>query len=167
MESMFVFRQYMTDQPNWELKITLPNESMLSEVTSLLQTGHRVKLRARGNSMLPFITGDRDSIILQKKKTVHRGDIVLARIPDRGYILHRIIAIRDNEMTLMGDGNLQATEQCNRDQICGTVIEIIRNGRYIRCSSVTEQCKAWLWMRLRPLRRYLLAICRIERRLHV
>ena len=98
---------------------------MLSEVTSLLQTGHRVKLRARGNSMLPFITGDRDSIILQKEKTVHRGDIVLARIPDRGYILHRIIAIRDNEMTLMGDGNLQATEQCNRDQICGTVIEII------------------------------------------
>ena len=81
MESMFVFRQYMTDQPNWELKITLPNESMLSEVTSLLQTGHRVKLRARGNSMLPFITGDRDSIILLKKKTVHRGDIVLARIP--------------------------------------------------------------------------------------
>ena len=91
----------------------------------------------------------------------------MARIPDRGYILHRIIAIRDNEMTLMGDGNLQATEQCNRDQICGTVIEIIRNGRYIRCSSVTEQCKAWLWMWLRPLRRYLLAICRIERRLHV
>ena len=92
---------------------------------------------------------------------------MLARIPDRGYILHRIITIRDNEMTLMGDGNLQATEQCNRDQICGTVIEIIRNGRYIRCSSVTEQCKAWLWMWMRPLRRYLLAICRIERRLHV
>ena len=37
--------------------ITIANEILLEEVRRLLMKGNNVTIRAKGNSMLPFITG--------------------------------------------------------------------------------------------------------------
>ena len=72
-----------------EEKVTLPNDMLLADVVSLLSSGHTVTLRAKGDSMFPFIVGGRDCVVLQRSRSVRVDDIVLARLPGRGYVLHR------------------------------------------------------------------------------
>lgn len=138
--------------------MTLPNDVLLPEVARLLSEGHTVTLQAKGRSMFPFITGGRDSVILRKTTYLQTGDIVLAYVKDRGYILHRIFKISKQEVILMGDGNVNITEQCKREDIAGKVLEIIRNTHHIDCSSRNELCKIWIWRVLLPVRRYILGI---------
>lgn len=140
--------------------VTLPNEELLPEIARMLAEGNMVTLRAKGNSMLPFIVGGKDSVVLQKKDTFAIGDIVLAEVAPQVFVLHRIVNIEGEVVILMGDGNLQGTEECNKNNICGQVIAIIHNGKEIDCNSKGERRKARIWKRLLPMRRYLLAIYR-------
>ena len=102
----------------------LPNEVMLGEVSRLLEEGREVVMKPKGNSMLPFIRGDIDSVALRKPEQLKVGDIALARFNGK-YILHRVIALEGDKVTLMGDGNLSGTEKGNRSEVFGIVTEII------------------------------------------
>ncbi len=81
------------------------------------------------------------------------GDIILIRLPGR-YILHRVIEVNGNQVTLMGDGNIAGTEQCTLDDVLGTVVAIEKNGKTIIPG------KGQFWRKIKPLRRYILAIYR-------
>lgn len=141
-------------------RLRLPNNVLLSEVENLLRNGVNVTLKVKGNSMLPFIVGNRDSVVLFAARHLQKGDMVLARLGDSRYVLHRIIHIHENKVTLMGDGNLKGVEYCHKSNISGKVIKIVRNGRYIDTDSRMERYKGTLWELLRPVRRYMLAIYR-------
>ncbi|RNC64562.1 S24/S26 family peptidase [Proteiniphilum sp. X52] len=140
--------------------VTLSNEVMLPEVARMLSEGKQVTIRAKGNSMLPFIVGGKDSVVLEGKGLYGVGDIVLAEIRPKLFVLHRILKIDDEQVTLMGDGNISGMEQCRRENICGRVITIIHKGRQIDCDSKKSHRKARLWKSLLPVRRYLLGIYR-------
>lgn len=136
-------------------KMVVPNEILLEEAADLLSRGIEVILMTKGNSMLPFIRGEKDSVNLKKYGAVEVGDIVLARIAPQRYVLHRIIALEGDKVTLMGDGNLVGTETCRLSDILGTVREIIRpNG------STRKVTKGTFWRKLLPVRRYILWIYR-------
>lgn len=134
-------------------KITLPNEVFIEEVARLLESGRDVTFTPKGNSMLPFIRGDRDSVTLRKFPQVQVGDIVLVRLQDR-YVLHRICSKDGDKLVLMGDGNISGTETCTQDDVIGTVTLIHKGSRSASPS------KGRVWRTLRPVRRYLLAIYR-------
>lgn len=138
--------------------VMLSNERLLGEVSTLLSEGKSVTLRAKGNSMLPFIVGGRDSVILKKKDKYRIKDIVLAEISSSQYVLHRIVAINEDQVTLMGDGNLSVTEQCSETNIHGYVTVICKKKKKVNCNSKIELFKVILWKVLIPIRRYLLAI---------
>ncbi len=140
--------------------VTLPNEELLPEVVKMLSEGSRVSLKAKGASMLPFIVGGRDHVLLEKKETYTVGEIVMAEIAPKQFVVHRILKIDDKYVTLMGDGNLSGTEVCPKENICGYVAHIVHNGKQIDCNSAAEQRKAQFWKNMLPIRRYLLAIYR-------
>ena len=118
------------------VKVILPNEIMLGEVTKMLGEGHSVVIMTKGASMSPFIRGERDSVELVREPKVEVGDIVLAQIGPGHYVLHRINAIKGEKVRLKGDGNLDGTEFCTLADICGTVSFIIRlRGRKVDCKS--------------------------------
>ena len=136
------------------VKKTLPNDVLLGEVAAVLREGREAVIIPTGNSMLPFIRGGRDRVVLCRRETVAVGDIVLVHIGGQ-YLLHRVFAADGDALTLMGDGNLAGTERCRVDDVIGSVTEIIRpSGRHVRPG------KARLWRVLRPIRRYLLGIYR-------
>ena len=141
-------------------RIVLANDVLLPEVIRLLDEGESVGLRVKGYSMLPFIVGERDSVVLGKVEALKVGDIVLAHLADGRYVLHRILSLADERVTLMGDGNLYGTEECRKQDIAGIAVKILRNGKYIDPASPGERCKAKLWKILKPCRRYLLGIYR-------
>ena len=123
-------------------------------IGEFLGEGKEVVMTPKGNSMLPFIRGGVDRVVLRRKPAAAVGDIVLAKIGDR-FILHRVISRKDDALTLMGDGNVRGTEACRTEDVIGTVAEIIRPSGHARTPG-----KACAWRALRPLRRYLLAIYR-------
>lgn len=118
-----------------------------------LKEGKVVSLVPKGISMLPFIKGGVDQVYLLKKDRVAVGDIVLVEYHGK-HILHRVYAVDGEKITLMGDGNLEGTEQVAADEVMGTVVDIVHNGRHLKPK------KAWLWRHLLPIRRYLLKIHR-------
>ena len=133
-------------------KRTLPNDILLGEVTAALREGRDAIITPTGNSMRPFIRGGVDRVVLSKRETLAVGDIALACLDGR-YILHRIVALDGDAVTLMGDGNLRGTERGHASDIVGTVTAIIRPDGRRRAPG-----KGRLWRALLPVRRYLLAI---------
>lgn len=135
-------------------ELIISNQIMLEEVAALLEEGKEVTLAPRGSSMLPFIREGRDLVNLQLPDSVDVGNIVLAHLPQR-YVLHRIIDINQNRLTLMGDGNLTITERCTKADVLGVVVGIVRDGK-----RTVRPGKARVWRALYPLRRILLAVYR-------
>lgn len=118
-----------------------------------LKDGKVIALVPQGISMLPFIEGGVDQVYLLKKEKVAVGDIVLVEYHGK-HILHRVYAIAGEQLILMGDGNLEGTERVAKDEVLGTVVDIVHDGRHLKPK------KAWLWRHLLPMRRYLLKIHR-------
>ncbi len=132
----------------------IPNEVLLKEVATLLDEGRDVTLAPKGSSMMPFIMEGRDSVVLRRLPDVEEGDIVLARVEDQRYVLHRVMTVNRNRLTLMGDGNLGQTEICGKVDVIGTVVAIVRGKKTFKPS------KGTVWKYLLPFRRVLLGIYR-------
>lgn len=142
-------------------KLVLPNEILLGEVERLLSQGTSVTIMTKGNSMLPFIVGERDSVVLEPYGEPRVGDIALAHLHNGAYVLHRIIDISDTGIvTLMGDGNIRGTEHCHVNRLCGKTVTVIRKGRRCNPDSKSWVIMSSLWRRMLPVRRYLLAVYR-------
>lgn len=127
---------------NGKNKITIPNAIMLAEVDFLLKEGHPVVILTKGSSMLPFIRGDRDSVQLKRQEQYRIGQAVLAQIAPGHYVLHRIVDISGEDITLQGDGNLKGQEHCKIGDICGAVVQILRpSGKIV--GPMDEQAARW------------------------
>ena len=125
------------------------NREMFSVVRDLLLEGSPVKVAVKGQSMLPFfISGAKVSLRPIRPEDFRKYNVVLA---DTGhnFVIHRIIALDGDRVTLLGDGNIYGTESMTRDKVYGI----------IDCSH-THLFFARIWLWLRPVRRYPLAILR-------
>lgn len=132
----------------------LPNDILLTRAEEFLKEGREVILKAKGNSMLPFIRDGRDSVALRKCEDPQVGDIVLVRLHER-YVMHRIISRDGETFSMMGDGNLRGTEHFKKEDVLGKVTRIIRDGR-----REVIPGNGRLWRSLLPIRRWLLAFYR-------
>ncbi len=70
-------------------------------IVDLLQRGHAVEFRARGDSMHPVIR-EGDLLHVEPALTFRRGEVVLT-IADRGLTAHRVIAIDAETIVTRGD----------------------------------------------------------------
>ena len=139
----------------------VPNSVLLAEVSALVKEGNQVQLLTKGCSMLPFIVGDRDSVLL-RNESVSVGDAVLAEIAPGQYVLHRILRIAGEKVELKGDGNLRGTEFCLLSDIKAKAAAVIRpGGKEIDCTTAGYARKVRFWNSLPYIfRRLWLAILR-------
>lgn len=142
-----------------ERRVTVPNDTLFGEVARLLAAGRAVTIPTKGSSMFPFIVGGRDRVVLRAPGALRVGDIALAR-SGRGWVLHRVVAVRPDRVTLMGDANLSLRETCRPADVCGVATAIVRPDRTVDCAARGVRCRAAVWRRLLPLRRGLLFVLR-------
>lgn len=139
----------------------ISDHEILEEATRLAKEGLSVTLPVKGNSMLPFIIGGKESVILQKPNHPKVGDVVLAWVENCRYVVHRIIKINGHDVVLMGDGNIIGTEHCKIDDICAIATHVVSaDGKRHDLYSKWRMRATRLWWYLRPIRRYILAIYR-------
>lgn len=128
---------------------TIANRELFAIVRDTLLEGSTVRVAVNGQSMLPFFrSGSTITLRPIKEGDIRKYNVVMA---DAGnaFVVHRIIEVGEEYVTLLGDGNYLGTERVTRDKIYGV----------IDCSALhIFFAKIWLWMR--PVRRFPLAIFR-------
>lgn len=130
---------------------------ILHEAVRLVSEGICVTLPVEGRSMLPFIIGGRESVILTKAEHPKVGDIVLAWVEKRRFVVHRITEIKGTDVTLMGDGNSYGREYCCLEDI-KALAQYVVDSKGVRHNLYTPWRKraSKIWNTLLPIRRYLL-----------
>ena len=137
------------------------DQIIIQEAIRLVEEGVSVTLPVKGNSMLPFIIGGKESVILQKPVQPKIGDVVLAWVEGSRFVIHRIIRIEGDQVTLMGDGNILGTERCLLSDVKALATHVVSAKGHIRyLYGWWRHCEAKVWWLLKPIRRYLLAIYR-------
>ena len=151
-------------QNGCKLKIvTIENAFLLPEVIKYLMKGKQVSLRLTGYSMRPFLENKRDVGVFKQAETYSVGDIVLAQLTETKYVVHRIISIKNNQVTLRGDGNLLC-ENCLITDIKAIAIGFYRKGKsqMISTQSIKWRLLSKIWTSLFPIRRPLLFCYRVK-----
>lgn len=140
------------------------NEILIPELARLLAEEKEVRFTPSGDSMRPFIEGNKDSVILTSlNRPPRRGDILLAHATQPGgqttYVLHRLVRIVHDEqgelLVLQGDGNLQGEETCRPTDVIGRVRRIENPKGHAKLLT-----RGFVWHALLPCRRILLKIYR-------
>lgn len=139
--------------------MTIDNAKLFPVIAQLLHEGHTVILPLRGNSMRPFLVHNRDKALLVLPDVLKVGDPVLAEVYPTRYVFHRIVAIDGDSITLRGDGN-RDVEHCRRKDVVALAKGFYRKGRTTLDSVDSPKWRIYsvLWMRLLPVRRYLLKL---------
>lgn len=148
-----------------------PNPLYVASIRQFIDEGRTVEFPVRGWSMRVFVEHERDKAVLAPCNVTELkvGDVVLANVGNDVYVLHRIIKIEGERLTLMGDGNLKGTEDCTRSDVVALVTAWRRKG-----SNTLDSVTGWkwrtysrIWVPLCPVRRYLILAWRVMRRLHI
>lgn len=139
----------------------LPSKVVIPEIVKLVNDGYNVTLLLRGRSMRPFLEDGRDKALLTKVDNPKIGDPILAEVRPNFYVLHRIVGIDGDKITLRGDGNI-GCEYCKREDFRASIVGFYRKNRTSldRIDGWKWKTYSWLWMTLSPMRRYLLAFHR-------
>lgn len=129
--------------------LVISNRELFSIVRDSLLEGKTVRVAVKGESMLPFFrSGSTITLRPAKEEDICKYSVVMADAGD-SFVVHRIIEVGEEYVTLLGDGNYRGTERVARDKIYGVV----------DCSALHRFfAKIWLWMR--PVRRFPLALFR-------
>ena len=141
---------------------TLESDVVLKETIDLLREGRRVVLPVKGNSMHPFIIGGKESVELVKPQSPLKvGDVVFAWVNKMRYVVHRIIGIDGDQITLMGDGNIGNEEHCQTDDVMAVAEYVVSASGKRRYLYTKKRMRSFrLWHKLLPVRRWVLAIYR-------
>lgn len=135
------------------------DDQIIGDAVRLVQEGMAVTMLVKGRSMLPFILGGQESAVLTQPGEIKTGDVVLARIDDRRYVLHRVMEVSADRVVLMGDGNIRGQEVCRPEDVLARADEIVgADGKHRRLDTPRQKRRARIWRRLLPVRRWLLAI---------
>lgn len=142
----------MNDRKNVDMELLL---DVLNECGT-------VKLPVQGRSMRPFLKEGRDSVILNRPDgNYKKGDIVVYK---RGsaYIMHRIISVNDNSVSIIGDNEINPDNGVCRDNIAAVVKEVYRNGKMLNSGSFIWKFYEKVYINL-TVRKIILKLHRIRK----
>lgn len=140
---------------------TISDNEIIQNAIALVNEGMRVTFPVKGYSMLPFIIDSKESVDLVKPEHLKVGHVVLAWVEGCRYVVHRIIRIEGEQVTLMGDGNIAGVEHCTLSDVAALAINVVTpKGKHHALYAPWRIKASRLWWRLLPIRRWILAIYR-------
>ena len=158
---MIKFARIFND-PEVSRTLIIDKAVMMEEIRQLVSEGMSATINVKGNSMNPFIVDGRDRITLGpfKDEELRRGCVALVRDVRGEYLVHRVISREGDMVTLLGDGNLRGTERAHVSDVIALLRSIERKGRTVSVESFAWKAYSWIWMVLKPVRRWPLGLWR-------
>ena len=140
----------------------IDDAQIIAEAIKLVGEGVSVTFPVAGRSMRPFIVGGKESVVLVKPESVKVGEIVLAFVENSRYVVHRVIRIDGENVTVMGDGNLVGVEHCKVPDVKAIASHAVNaRGKRRSFANPLRRAAARAWVLLRPFRKWLLLAYRV------
>lgn len=135
---------------------------------SILNGGHKIRFRAHGESMRPFIL-DGDIVEVQPIEMVkpNRGDVVLCRLGDGRLVVHRVVQVAPDNVLIQGDALPYPDGRIPYTHVLGRVSTIFRQNDQVQMNTPSMKILVSLWLVITPFRRFFLrGIHRLRRGSH-
>ena len=147
------------------MRTYLNKQVAIEEVMPLIeeQLKHRgqIVFTPRGNSMLPIIRNNKDTVTLKKPVLpLKKYDIAFYRRDSGQYVLHRVVKVRERSYVMRGDNQLINEEGIEDRQIVGVLKSFTRKGRQYNLNDIGYVLYCRIWINLIGIRK----VCRIARR---
>ena len=128
-------------------------DGQFSNIEAELKTNGVYVSTTAGVSMKPMLRNRRDRVVLLPigDKVLKRWNLPIYRRPDGKYILHRVIAVKDDHYVIRGDNTYQK-EYVPKEWILGYVSEFYRGKKHVLADGKGYRFYAALWHRIYFLR---------------
>ncbi len=133
-------------------------------IAERVSTGASVRFTVTGNSMFPLFANRRDQVTVSAPEDIRKYDIVLHRRADGTYILHRVIAVRGDVLTIAGDNETERENGVKTSQVIAKVTGFTRRGREFSVNNPLYRAYSRVWLAVFPARHIILAVLLIVRR---
>ncbi|WP_286754132.1 MULTISPECIES: S24 family peptidase [Sphingobacterium] len=156
----------MPENTNDSKARVISNEDYFAEVQRILAEGKEVRIRIKGNSMLPFIQ-DGDAVLLRayQGERLALGCNVLAKDKDK-FVFHRYVGKKNNLYILAGDGNLVLREYVEATDIIAIAYMHYpqTGGEAVDINRHWPRLRGLGWYHIRLLRRIAVKLKRQEKK---
>lgn len=123
-----------------------------SHLEDILHRDGVLVYKTRGVSMRPLLKQDRDLVIIRPfEGRLKKYDVPLYRRRGGGYVLHRIITVRDHDYVIRGDNTFRK-EYVPDSLIIGVLTDFKRKGREHSVNETGYRLYARVWNVLYPIR---------------
>ena len=141
------------------------NENLYPYFNELLEKKGEAIITVKEKSMLPFIKDNKDQVILEKKdfNSLDKGEIIFFKSRWGDYTIGRIYSKSDLGYLTIGDGNLKFDGYVRSKDVLAVVKKIVKMGKQIDCDSYFWKIIFNIWMKLLPMREYLLKIYNLKK----
>ncbi len=134
-------------------------------IKETISSGRSIRFSVTGNSMFPLFVNRRDSVTVSPADCVKKYDIVLHRRGDGTYIMHRVIGIKGDKLTIAGDNENTKEKNVPRDAVIAKVTSFNRKGRTYNMNELAYRLYSRVWLLVFPARLHILALLIWTRRL--
>ena len=126
--------------------------SQKSHIEQMLERDGVIVYKTRGVSMRPMLKQNRDLVTVRKfEGRLKKYDVPLYRRKRGGYVLHRIIGLKDDCYIIRGDNTFKK-EYVPDSEVLGVLTEFKRKGRDHSVDSAGYKLYARFWNLIYPLR---------------
>lgn len=131
----------------------------MRNIREMIDMGEEVPLVVTGGSMLPFLAGGRDTVLLKKApEKLQRGMIALYVRPDGSFILHRIAKCEGENLFFVGDAQTVIEGPLPSSVVFAVVTKAKRKGVIIDERSAIWKFFEKTWLDLIRYRRIIIKL---------
>lgn len=131
--------------------VTVDAQLLGQVIAQTVAEGGSFVLTITGNSMRPWLKPGVDRVRLAKAGTVREGDVVFFRRITGEYVLHRVIRVEGETLTVNGDSQ-EWTEKIGRNQVLAVAEAFYHGDQWHDADSLRHRLLAALWPATRKLR---------------
>ena len=141
-------------------------EELMPLLQERLAAGQTVRyLPFRGVSMLPMLRQGIDSVELSPlPQRLKKYDLPVYRYPSGKYVMHRVVAVREDHYLCLGDNTYEYEKICH-DQMIAVVSAFKRGEKRISVEALPYRVYCRVWVASYPLRKLLKRVKNFLRRL--
>ncbi len=104
--------------------LEMPMEQMHPIISEAIKGGGEFVFYPRGKSMLPTIKPLADSVVLTEPCNIKKYDAVLYKRHNGQYVLHRVVAVKNDTFTMSGDNQTKLEKGIKAEQIIAKAVRV-------------------------------------------
>lgn len=127
-------------------------EEIIPFVKDSIALGKDVRITVTGNSMYPLFRSNQDTVTLEAFEQIRKYDVVLYKRPNGQYVLHRVLKVCGDCLTIAGDNEIKKEYPVQINDCIARMKSFESRGRIYTTDAGWYKSYCRLWAFIFPLR---------------